>query len=424
MPNENFKILNGILYEILENNAFLNEALDLMEIKYAYLTSKDRHFIRRTVKGVIERKLELDFYINSISNTPVKKQKKWVRTILRSAFYQIKYMNIKDYAVVDESVKLIKKLKYKQFSGFVNGVLRNYIRKKDELIPKNLEEKYSIPNWIIEKFIKEEGMKNTTKILSSFSKIRPIMIRLNTKYFEKDLILSDLKEEGYTIKEVDPDYNVYSLSGIDSLNASKTFSDGKFYIQDLSAMYPIFLANLKKGYKVLDTCASPGGKTLLMAEIVGDTGKILSCDISEKKTDKIKENIKKSGFLNINVMIQDATKPNPDLREKFDAILADVPCSGLGVIGRKADIRYRLKKEDIKSLSFLQKEIIDNTISYLKKDGIFIYSTCTISKEENEDNRDYILNKYKDLYLFKEKKILPFMYESDGFYTAIFKKQE
>lgn len=424
MPNENFKILNGILYEILENNAFLNEALDLMEIKYAYLTSKDRHFIRRTVKGVIERKLELDFYINSISNTPVKKQKKWVRTILRSAFYQIKYMNIKDYAVVDESVKLIKKLKYNQFSGFVNGVLRNYIRKKDELIPRNLEEKYSIPNWIIEKFIKEEGMENTTKILSSFSKIRPIMIRLNTKYFEKDLILSDLKEEGYTIKEVDPDYNVYSLSGIDSLNASKTFSDGKFYIQDLSAMYPIFLANLKKGYKVLDTCASPGGKTLLMAEIVGDTGKILSCDISEKKTDKIKENIKKSGFLNINVMIQDATKPNPDLREKFDAILADVPCSGLGVIGRKADIRYRLKKEDIKSLSFLQKEIIDNTISYLKKDGIFIYSTCTISKEENEDNRDYILNKYKDLYLFKEKKILPFMYESDGFYTAIFKKQE
>lgn len=424
MPNENFKILNGILYEILENNAFLNEALDLMEIKYAYLTSKDRHFIRRTVKGVIERKLELDFYINSISNTPVKKQKKWVRTILRSAFYQIKYMNIKDYAVVDESVKLIKKLKYKQFSGFVNGVLRNYIRKKDELIPRNLEEKYSIPNWIIEKFIKEEGMENTTKILSSFSKIRPIMIRLNTKYFEKDLILSDLKEEGYTIKEVDPDYNVYSLSGIDSLNASKTFSDGKFYIQDLSAMYPIFLANLKKGYKVLDTCASPGGKTLLMAEIVGDTGKILSCDISEKKTDKIKENIKKSGFLNIDVRIQDATKPNPDLREKFDAILADVPCSGLGVIGRKADIRYRLKKEDIKSLSFLQKEIIDNTISYLKKDGIFIYSTCTISKEENEENRDYILNKYKDLYLFKEKKILPFMYESDGFYTAIFKKQE
>lgn len=424
MPNENFKILNGILYEILENNAFLNEALDLMEIKYAYLTSKDRHFIRRTVKGVIERKLELDFYINSISNTPVKKQKKWVRTILRSAFYQIKYMNIKDYAVVDESVKLVKKLKYNQFSGFVNGVLRNYIRKKDELIPRNLEEKYSIPNWIIEKFIKEEGTKNTTKILSSFSKIRPIMIRLNTKYFEKNLILSDLKEEGYTIKEVDPDYNVYSLSGIDSLNASKTFSDGKFYIQDLSAMYPIFLANLKKGYKVLDTCASPGGKTLLMAEIVGDTGKILSCDISEKKTDKIKENIKKSGFLNINVMIQDATKPNPDLREKFDAILADVPCSGLGVIGRKADIRYRLKKEDIKSLSFLQKEIIDNTISYLKKDGIFIYSTCTISKEENEENRDYILNKYKDLYLFKEKKILPFMYESDGFYTAIFKKQE
>lgn len=424
MPNENFKILNGILYEILENNAFLNEALDLMEIKYAYLTSKDRHFIRRTVKGVIERKLELDFYINSISNTPVKKQKKWVRTILRSAFYQIKYMNIKDYAVVDESVKLIKKLKYKQFSGFVNGVLRNYIRKKDELIPRNLEEKYSIPNWIIEKFIKEEGMENTTKILSSFSKIRPIMIRLNTKYFEKNLILSDLKEEGYTIKEVDPDYNVYSLSGIDSLNASKAFSDGKFYIQDLSAMYPIFLANLKKGYKVLDTCASPGGKTLLMAEIVGDTGKILSCDISEKKADKIKENIKKSGFLNINVMIQDATKPNPDLREKFDAILADVPCSGLGVIGRKADIRYRLKKEDIKSLSFLQKEIIDNTISYLKKDGIFIYSTCTISKEENEENRDYILNKYKDLYLFKEKKILPFMYESDGFYTAIFKKQE
>lgn len=424
MPNENFKILNGVLYEILENNAFLNEALDLMEIKYAYLTSKDRHFIRRTVKGVIERKLELDFYINSISNTPVKKQKKWVRTILRSAFYQIKYMNIKDYAVVDESVKLIKKLKYKQFSGFVNGVLRNYIRKKDELIPRNLEEKYSIPNWIIEKFIKEEGMENTTKILSSFSKIRPIMIRLNTKYFEKDLILSDLKEEGYTIKEVDPDYNVYSLSGIDSLNASKAFSDGKFYIQDLSAMYPIFLANLKKGYKVLDTCASPGGKTLLMAEIVGDTGKILSCDISEKKTDKIKENIKKSGFLNINVMIQDATKPNPDLREKFDAILADVPCSGFGVIGRKADIRYRLKKEDIKSLSFLQKEIIDNTISYLKKDGIFIYSTCTISKEENEENRDYILNKYKDLYLFKEKKILPFMYESDGFYTAIFKKQE
>lgn len=421
--NTNIKILNEILYEILENKVFLNEALNLMEIKYSYLPMSDRHFIRRVVKGVLEKKLTIDFYIDSISKVKVKQQKKWVRTILRSSIYQIKYMDkVKDYAVVSESVNLIKTLKYPQFSGFLNGVLRNYIRKANNLIPLDLETKYSVPKWIIDKFISEEGEDKAIKILSSIDKdIYPITIRLNTLTYNKEDIIKDLKDEGYVLEEISKDYNVYSLSNINSLSNSKSFLEGKFYIQDLSSMYPAFLSDVKPTDRLLDACASPGGKSILFKELFLTEGYVLSCDITDKKVSKIRENVLKSNLSNIDIRKMDATVFYKELKSKFDVVLADVPCSGLGLLKRKADIRYRLKPKDIENLSHLQKKIIDNVISYLKKDGTFIYSTCTISKPENEDNTLYILNKYKNLYLYKEKKILPFMYGSDGFYTAIFK---
>ncbi|MCR4781590.1 MAG: 16S rRNA (cytosine(967)-C(5))-methyltransferase RsmB [Lachnospiraceae bacterium] len=417
------KLSAELTYLILEDNEFENVVLDGLQIKYAFLSESDRHFIVRLVKGTVERKLELDFYINSLSKTPVRKMKKWVRTILRNAIYQIRYMDSsKDYAVVNEAVKLVKAFKYPQFRGFVNGVLRNYIREMDNLTPNTLEAKYSVPQWIIDSFENELGKEDTIKTLDAFLKQSPLTIRLNTFKGNPEDILKEIQEEGFGVEEVDSGFNIYNLKNIDSLSKSKALLDGKFYIQDYSSMKPVMLAGIKNGMKVLDVCAAPGGKTIMASECTKD-GQVVSCDISSKKTDIIKENAKRMGASNIDVRINDATVFNEDFENAFDIIILDVPCSGLGVIGRKADLRYRVKKEDLLSLQTIQRQIIDNAKRYVRNGGRIIFSTCTIDKLENEDNKDYILKTCPNLKLISEEKILPFNYGSDGFYIAVFESK-
>ena len=419
------------LYMVLEEGSFLNEVMDGTLLKYDYLEESDRHFLMRIVKGTVEKLPEIDFYLNKISKTPVRKMKKEVRTILRMGIYQIHFMDsVKDHAAVNESVKLAGKHGYPGFKGFINGVLRNYIRQQDDLIPDTDEIRYSMPQWIIDLFISDIGEDDTHRTLEAFSKLSHLTVRLNLKKGSKEEILNMLQSEGLTVTEVDYPWPenihppVYRISGIDSLSSPKSFNEGYFYIQDLSSMLPVFLAGIKPGMKVLDVCAAPGGKSLIAAELTGDSGNVVSRDRDEKKAELIINNVKKAGYENVDVQVKDATITGEDDKGKYDVVICDLPCSGLGVIGRKSDMRYRVRPDDLKELQKLQRQIIDASAEYTKPGGILVYSTCTINKGENQDNRDYIINKYPYYKVEYDKQILPFEYESDGFYISLFRRED
>jgi len=416
------KISAELIYKILEEDNFENSILNGFQKKYAYLPEEDRHFIVRLVKGTVERKLELDYYINKISKIRTSRMKKMVRTILRQAVYEIKYMEgSKNYAVVNEAVTLIKKEGLRTFAGFVNAVLRNYIRQMDELFPDTLEAKYSIPQWIIDRFMEELGEEDTIKTLNAFNRHEPLTIRLSSR-FDKEETLSILELEGSDLEEINSEFNIFRAKKLPSPAESKAFQQGRYYIQDYSSMFPVMLAGINIDDEIVDLCAAPGGKSLFAAELARH-GSVISLDKSQDKIDLINENKKRMGADNISAEIRDATVFVKEFEGRFDKAILDLPCSGLGVIGRKADMRYRIREDDLKDLSKLQKKIIDNGIRYVKPGGRLVYSTCTIDRFENEDNMQYILNNYHDFSLVCEKKILPFQYGSDGFYTAVFERK-
>jgi 16S rRNA (cytosine967-C5)-methyltransferase len=414
------KLAAELTYLVLEEGEFENLVIDSLQIKYAYLSESDRNFVVRLVKGTVEKKIELDFYINALSKTKVRKMKKWVRTVLRNAVYQIKYMDgAADYAVVNESVKLVKGFGYPQFRGFVNGILRNYIRNIDEIKPDTLETEYSVPAWIIDSFEAELGREVTLEVLKAFQKQSPVTIRLNTFKGEPADILAELHEEGFTTREIDSKFNIYELRNVSSLSKSKALLEGKFYIQDYSSMCPVIYGDIKDGMNIIDVCAAPGGKSIMAAELTKH-GTVTSCDISENKVSIIRENAKRMGVDNLNAVVQDATQFNPEFEGRFDVAILDLPCSGLGVIGRKADMKYRVEQADLEALASLQREIIDNVKRYVRAGGRIIFSTCTIDKLENQDNKDYILKTMPNMKCIFEKQILPQEYGSDGFYIAVF----
>jgi len=414
------KLAAELTYLILEDGEFENLVIDSMQMKYAYLPESDRNFIVRLVKGTVEKKIELDFYINALSKTKVRKMKKWVRTILRNAVYQIKFMDKStDYAVVNESVKLVKAFGYPQFRGFVNGILRNYIRQIDEIKPDTLETEYSMPKWIIDSFEAELGQETTIEVLKAFQKLSPVTIRLNTFKGDPQDILAELHEEGFETTEIDSKFNIYSLNNTSSLSKSRALAEGKFYIQDYSSMCPVIYSGIGDGMDVIDVCAAPGGKSIMAAELT-KSGSVTACDISESKVSIIRDNASRMGITNLTAVVSDATKFNPEFEGKFDVAILDLPCSGLGVLGRKADMKYRVEQADLEALAALQREIIDNVKRYVRAGGRIVFSTCTIDKLENQDNKDYILKTMPNMSLVFEKQILPQEYGSDGFYIAVF----
>jgi 16S rRNA (cytosine967-C5)-methyltransferase len=424
---------------VLEEGSFLNEVMDGTLLKYEYLEESDRHFLMRLVKGTVEKLPEIDFYLNKISKTPVRKMKKEVRTILRMGVYQIHFMDsVKDHAAVNESVKLAGKHGYPGFKGFINGVLRNYIRQQDSLVPDTEESKYSMPEWIIDLLKEDLGEEEAYSTLEAYNRQNGLTVRFNLKKGSEDEIKYRLEQEGLELDKLEFPWPeeiigslkiaedsmppVYRISGIDSLSSLKSFQNGDFYIQDLSSMLPVYWAGIRPGMNVLDTCAAPGGKTLIAAGLTGESGRVFSRDKDEKKAGFIRENVEKAGLSNVEVMVQDATIHRDIDSDKYDVAICDVPCSGLGVIGRKSDLRYRVKEEDLDLLQKLQRDIVDATACDIRHGGILVYSTCTINRGENQDNRDYILEKHPEYKLIYDRQILPYEYESDGFYISIFRR--
>lgn len=437
------EIVLDMLVELSKEDTYCHLLIRDVLNKYNYLDSRDKAFIKKVTEGVVERRIELDYVINQFSNTKVNKMKPLIREILRMGVYQILYMeHVPDSAVCNEAVKLAEKRKFYNLKGFVNGVLRNIARNKKTISYNDISIKYSMSQWLVDRLTRAYDVGTVETVFQSFLEEKSVSIRRKESLsLEKwDGVMKELEQAGAQIEAHPYLPYAYELKKAEGLGNIESFQKGNFTVQDVSSMLVAECAGVKKHDTVLDLCAAPGGKSMHIAEKLEGTGKVFSFDVSERKTEYILDNVKRLGYENVEVAVQDATVYNEALVEKADVVIADVPCSGIGVIGKKCDIKYRINEDEIKNIVELQKKIMKNAWKYVKKGGTLIYSTCTISRDENEDMVQWITENTPlkpeslDTYLPKELvadttqkgylQLLPGIHKCDGFFIARLKRED
>lgn len=421
MKNNTREITVLALMETLEKGGYSHIVQRNVLDKYAFLDARDRHFISRLFRGTIEKVITLDYIIDLYSKTKVKKQKPFVRTVLRMSVYQIVFMDsIPDSAAVNEAVKLMKMHGFSSLSGFVNGVLRSVVKGKPYDFGENVlpSVRYSVPQWIIDKWEEEYTLSG---LLDSLSVERPMCVRVKGGLSERDRVIDILAAEGVTAVKSDECNTALLLSDYDRVDQLESFKNGMYYIQDLTSQMMLEMAGIKEADRVIDVCAAPGGKACAAAALVGEKGQVEARDLSTSKCDLIRENVNRMGLKNITVKEWDATVFDESAEGMADVLICDLPCSGLGIIGRKPDIRYRVTEEDIKSLADLQKEILDTVYKYVKAGGRLIYSTCTISKDENQNQVKHFIESHPEFSVLEEKQF--FITDThDGFYVCVMER--
>lgn len=437
-----------ILFDIEVNGNYSNMALNKY-LNEAGLDDQDKGFVTELVYGIIEKKRYLDYMINKVSKIKVRKMQHSVKLVLRMGVYQLVYMDgVTDYAAINESVNIMKKLD-KRSASFVNAVLRNISRNLDEVkdISLNTVDKlaiyYSYENWIVENLVKEYGFERTEAILRALSQKPNIYLRVNrTKLrpgqsmdYLVGQIIGRLIDQGLEASRVEGLEEAIKVKGLKSIDKHPLFREGYVSVQDISSILVAKVMNTKRESRVLDLCAAPGGKSTHIGELMENTGHLISQDIFDHKIKLMNIYAERLGLKNMEAKLGDALVLNEDYVGKFDYVLCDVPCSGMGIVRRKPEIKYK-KEEEVENLPDLQYQILENASSYLKEGGILIYSTCTIFKQENTDVVDRFLNNHKDFDLddlgpIKEflgigdkglVKILPDRYEMDGFFICRMKK--
>ena len=381
------EIVLDMLLETCEKEVYSHLILSAILEKYQYIDVQKKKFLTRLFEGTVEYRLLEDAVLNRYSKIKVNKMKPVVRNILRMGVYQLLYMDsVPDSAVCNEAVKLAKKRGFQGLSGFVNGVLRNIARDKDNIYFKSLSEKYSIPQWIIDEWSKQFDEDTIITILEGINKKQGVSIRCNTSAINCEEFYSELENQGITVRRSKYIKEAAFISGFDSIENIFGFNKGYFQIQDIDAMVAVNISGVKPDYKILDVCAAPGGKSIQFADMLNGSGIVEARDLSENKVEIIEENISRNNMKNIKAVCMNAEIFDAASKDKYDIVLADLPCSGLGVIGKKTDIRYRVKQEDIAGLAMLQRDILSVVWQYVKPGGVLIYSTCTINETENQDN--------------------------------------
>ena len=391
--------------------------------------------------------MEIDFILDQFSKVKVKKMKPVIRNIMRSAVYQMKYMDsVPVSAACNEAVKLAVRKGFGSLRGFVNGVLRNVARNLDQIeYPaeplKRLSIQYSMPEWILNLWLKAYDSDIVEQMLQAFQRETPLTIRCNLRMVTPKQLKEHLEAEGVTVKVHPYLEYAFHISGFDYLGDLESFQNGEFSVQDISSMLVSELAGPKEGDYVIDVCAAPGGKSLHMAEKLNGSGHVEARDLTEYKVGLIQENIERTGLSNVEAVQQDALIFDETSVGKADIVLADLPCSGLGVLAKKTDLKYKATKEGADSLAKLQREILKNVQAYVKDEGKLVYSTCTINPAENMDNVHWFLNQYPEFELIdihgslceelqkdvKENgciQLLPGVHQSDGFFLACMKKRK
>lgn len=421
----------------VSSGGFSNIVLDSM-LEEAKLDQRDRAFASALFYGVLERRITIDILIKRYSSTPPEKLDAETAEVLRMGFYQLLYMNsVPDNAAVNESVELIKALGNPKASGFINGILRAFIRNgKNADFSRlsgiqRLSAEYSAPLWLCKKWCEEFGAERTKKALRACLGAAPIYARVNTVRTDAEKLCEALCKEGANAKVASA---VNDAIVIDSAAPQNTaaYKAGLFHVQDISSQLCAAALGAKAGERILDVCSAPGGKTFTIAEIMDNSGEIVSCDLYQKRAGLVKSGGERLGLDIITAKANDATVFDEKLG-KFDRILCDVPCSGFGVIRRKPEIRFK-KPAELASLPKIQYKIAATSAKYLNDGGILLYSTCTLSKEENEnvvkrliENEGLLPEKLPEELLKYSADgysvtLLPGEINSDGFYFARLRK--
>lgn len=386
------EIVVDTLLSLEREEQYSSRLLKAVLDKYSYLEVRDRSFIKRATEGTLERRIELDYYLDHFSKVPVKKMKPFIRCLLRMSAYQLLYMDaVPDSAVCNEACKLAAKRRFGSLKGYVNGVLRNLSRGREALpLPDAAEEpvkylsvKYSVPEWLADFWLEEYGREITETMLKSLLEIHPVSLRIRTDLSaeEREALLRGMKASGAVLRQSAYLPCVYALEYSGAITELPGFEEGQWIVQDVSSALAVSAAGIKEGDFVLDACAAPGGKSLLAAE---RAGKVLSRDVSEEKLFLIRENASRMRAENLKPQTWDATEQDPSLLEAVDVLFLDVPCSGLGVLGKKRDVKYHVSPEGMEELAGLQKRIVRACAGYVKPGGTLLYSTCTINRAENE----------------------------------------
>jgi 16S rRNA (cytosine967-C5)-methyltransferase len=428
-----------LLYDIEYRSVFSSDAI-LGLIDHKALSPEDRRLAIHLVYGVVERRLLLDHYLGQLSRTRLNKLDPHILLILRMSLYQLIYLDrIPPSAAVNEAVKLAK-LKGSHLGGFVNGVLRSFIRDRGKLtlpdpvaMPDHyLSVVYSHPLWLVQDWLKRFGPAFTEQLLDANNQTPPLTVRINTLKTTVEEVCASLAKDGITAvpSETLP-YALTVQSGMESLIQSwRAYKTGMIYVQDLASMLVAEIVDPKPGESVLDLCAAPGSKTTHMAQKMNNQGLITARDVSESKLVRIRNNSARLGIHIIKEEVADGMLFDPSSLEKYDRVLLDAPCSGLGIIRRKPEIRYNRTRHDIGALAGIQKEILKNAAAYVKAGGVLVYSTCSIEPEENEavvlgflkSNPGYHLEKtpWSDPDGFVRR--YPNLHGTDGFFIAKLKR--
>ncbi|MCD8022212.1 MAG: 16S rRNA (cytosine(967)-C(5))-methyltransferase RsmB [Lachnospiraceae bacterium] len=437
------EICLGVMMEITEEEAYSHVVLRETLEKYQYLDKRDRAFISRVVEGTLEHMIQLDYIIEEFSNVPVYNMKPLIRNLLRMSVYQLKYMDsVPDSAVCNEAVKLAQKKGFYNLKGFVNGVLRNTARRLSQVrYPDPQQEplhylsvKYSFPIWMLNKWVAQFGYEATEIMCRDSHMEKGTVVRCNLSKASKEEIVAELRAQGITVKQ--HPYLDYALeiSDYNYMGAVSAFRKGWIQVQDISSMLVAEIAAPNWGDYCIDVCAAPGGKSLHIADKLMGSGYVEARDISDHKVQLMQENIERSEAINIRAMRMDATVLDEESRGKADIVLADVPCSGLGVIRKKQDIKYKMSEKQQQDIIRLQRQILNTVQEYVRPGGTLIYSTCTIGADENQYNIKWFLENYPfrlesiDPYICDELKcrtsaggyiqLLPGVQLSDGFFIA------
>lgn len=434
------KLTLKILEDIYNNQTFINDAIN-HHFDEIDLDKQQRSFVSKIVNGTLDNQIKLDYIINQFSKVKVKKLKRPILYVLRMSIYQLLYMDsIPDSAVCNEAVKLVKKRKMGNLSGYVNGVLRSISRNINDIeFPSEendpntfLSITYSFPMWLINYLLQQYDYKVVKQICEDSIKAPRICIRHNSIKCSIDELLSSLDKENITYEKGNILPYAYYIHGVNQLSRLESFNNGFFQVQDESSMLVGEVAGPKQNDTIIDVCAAPGGKTTHLADLMKNTGKIYSRDVSNKKLKLIEDNCRRLGIKNTEISNFDATLLDQRLIESADIVVTDVPCSGLGIMKKKPDIKINVTEEGIKSLIKIQRMIMSICSNYVKKDGVMIYSTCTINYKENYENVQWFL-KNNDNFRVEAIEIrelsnvvdyngtiqlLPIHNISDGFYIA------
>lgn len=434
---------------IMEKGEYEDKVLHKILEQHEKLDKRDRAFLTRLVEGTVERCLEIDYILNRYSKIPVGKMKPAVREILRLSVYQILYMDqVPDSAACNEGVKLAVSRGLMPLKGFVNGVLRNVARfqndvvypsRKKELV-SHLSIWYSMPEWIVERFLKAYGEDTTEKICQSFLEEENVTtVRCNLTKASVEEIKKSLEGQGVTVETGSLFDYALRISSYGRLSELDAFRQGWIQVQDESSMVVGAVAPVDTESVVIDVCAAPGGKALHLADKMKEQGTIIACDLTKEKVSLIRQNLIRSGIHNIKLKKNDALELREEWLSGADVVIADLPCSGLGVIGKKSDIKYKTRQEDIASLARQQQKMLSVASRYVKPGGMLLYSTCTIAQEENQDNVQWIVqNLPLEAVSIEEQlpeklqgktgkegyiQILPDMAGTDGFFVAAFRRK-